>query len=231
MATYSFLSSSLQWGTFEVLALISGMVGTTALATHSILAMSGGAMFMFPLGLSVAVGIRVGHAIGDQRPRDAKQSTLIGCVLGIVYSILNGIVVIGCRNYWAFIFSSQESVIRLTGKTLPILAVFNLFDANQCVFSGVLRGVGRQALGATINFFSYCIIGLPAAYALAIPEDLGLSGVWSGATIGAATASVLLTLTVAFQNWQKLARKAFHRSVATRKQEHDDDRHSKQEST
>eukprot|EP01138_Halocafeteria_seosinensis_P002235 gb/GECG01002287.1/.p1 GENE.gb/GECG01002287.1/~~gb/GECG01002287.1/.p1 ORF type:complete len:569 (+),score=68.14 gb/GECG01002287.1/:1-1707(+) len=220
---------TIEWGTFEVLALISGMVGTTALATHSILSMSGGAMFMFPLGLSVAVGIRVGHAIGDQRPKDAKESTLIGYVLGIMYSILNGIVVIGCRKYWAFIFSSQESVVALTAKTLPVLAVFNLFDANQCVLSGVLRGVGRQALGATINFFSYCIIGLPVAYALALPEELGLSGVWGGATIGAATASVLLSLTVALQNWQRLSRQALHRSAATRKQEEDDEKRRKEE--
>ena len=191
--------------------------------------MSCGAMFMFPLGLSVAVGIRVGHAIGDQRPKDAKKSTLVVCILGIMYSVFNGVVVIGCRNYWGFIFSSQESVISLTGKTVPLLAVFNLFDANQCVFSGVLRGVGRQALGAMINFFSYNIIGLPVAYALAIREDFGLSGVWGGVTIGLATASLLLAFTVAFQNWPELARKAFHRSVATRKLEEDEDRRKREE--
>lgn len=196
-----------------MLALFAGMVGTTALATHSILSMSGGAMFMFPLGLSVAVGIRVGHATGDQRPEDAKLSTYVGCTLGVVYSVLNAIVILCARNYWGLIFSPEKGVVDLTAKTLPILAVFNLFDANQCVLSGMLRGVGRQAFGALLNFISYCMIGLPLAYLFSNPWDLKLRGVWSGDTVGAAIASALLIVTALRQDWKGLAREAYKRSA------------------
>ena len=50
--------------------------------------------------------------------------------------------------------------------------------------AGVLRGSGRQLLGAAVNFFCYYVIGLPIGIVLALVADLGALGMWSGLIIG-----------------------------------------------
>ena len=53
----------------------------------------------------------------------------------------------------------------------------------QGVISGIIRGSGRQLIGAGVNFVSYYIFGLPVGIVLALVADLGALGVWSGLII------------------------------------------------
>lgn len=45
---------------------------------------------------------------------------------------------------------------------------------------GILRGAGRQELGALLNLASYWGLGLPAAYLLSSKAGWGLQGLWAG---------------------------------------------------
>ena len=53
----------------------------------------------------------------------------------------------------------------------------------QFLIAGVLRGSGRQFLGAGINAFSYYVFGLPIGISLALATDLGIKGMWIGLNI------------------------------------------------
>lgn len=44
------------------------------------------------------------------------------------------------------------------------------------MLSGVLRGAGRQGVGAATSWCSYWIIGLPLAYVLAFKANMGVLG-------------------------------------------------------
>ena len=46
--------------------------------------------------------------------------------------------------------------------------------------SGVLRGSGRQFLGACINFVAFYVLGLPVGISLALAGKMGTVGVWIG---------------------------------------------------
>jgi MATE family multidrug resistance protein len=48
----------------------------------------------------------------------------------------------------------------------------------------MLRGCGRQNLGAYINLTGYYIIGLPVGIYLTFIHKMGLIGLWVGLTIG-----------------------------------------------
>ena len=50
--------------------------------------------------------------------------------------------------------------------------------------AGVLRGSGRQYIGAIMNFVAYFVIGLPLGITLAIKLDMGALGLWVGMTVG-----------------------------------------------
>lgn len=68
---------------------------------------------------------------------------------------------------------------------LPILSCVMVLDGLNAVLSGVLRGAGRQRLGATINAFC-CALALPTAWALGFKAKLGVHGFWCGVIAGAA---------------------------------------------
>ena len=50
----------------------------------------------------------------------------------------------------------------------------------QGATSGILRGSGRQILGAILNFFCYYVIGLPVGISLAFAAGMGTLGIWTG---------------------------------------------------
>lgn len=59
-----------------------------------------------------------------------------------------------------------------------------LLISTQGMMAGILRGSGRQAVAAVINFISYYVVGLPAGILLALVAHLGTLGMWSGLFIG-----------------------------------------------
>ena len=52
------------------------------------------------------------------------------------------------------------------------------------MISGVLRGSGRQYIGAIVNFIAYYIIGIPLAVLLGFKTSLSIRGIWIGMAIG-----------------------------------------------
>jgi len=46
--------------------------------------------------------------------------------------------------------------------------------------AGILRGSGRQLLGAVVNFVCYYVVGLPLAIVLALVVHMGALGIWIG---------------------------------------------------
>ena len=52
------------------------------------------------------------------------------------------------------------------------------------MISGVLRGSGRQYIGAIVNFIAYYVIGIPLAVVLGYKANLSVFGIWIGMAIG-----------------------------------------------
>ena len=52
------------------------------------------------------------------------------------------------------------------------------------MIGGVLRGSGRQYIGAVVNFITYYVIGIPIGSVLGLKTDLGVLGLWVGMAIG-----------------------------------------------
>lgn len=69
-------------------------------------------------------------------------------------------------------------------------------EGANTVLAGVMRGCGRQKIGATINLVTYWVFGLPIACLLAFPGKLGALGLWTGLACTASIQALLMTLTV-----------------------------------
>lgn len=82
------------------------------------------------------------------------------------------------------LFTNDVEVISLVSAVLPICGALQVVDAIAAMSHGLLRGIGRQSIGGYTNLFSYYVIALPLAFALAFGLGWKLQGLWTGCTIG-----------------------------------------------
>lgn len=132
----------------------------------------------------------------------ARRAFLGGIASGTLMQACICIVIVSFGKQLVTLFTNDAAVIASCCTVLPLLAGLVFFDGVNAVVSGVLRGSGRQMLGAGINVIGYWVIGVPLAAYLAFRGGLGLQGFWVGVTCGAFVQAVVL-LTVLFRwDWQ-----------------------------
>ena len=181
-------------GGFMVAAVMMGWLGATALAAHQIALSCAAFMFMFPLGLSMAVGMRIGKAVGEGRREllrpIAGGALAMSCIIMSVSAV--GFAVGG--EWLARGFVNDHEVIALAAQLLVVAAIFQLFDGAQVIGSGALRGLADVRVPAVITFISYWLLAIPGSYALGLHTSLGAVGIWIGLAAGLAIAGALLAL-------------------------------------
>ena len=75
----------------------------------------------------------------------------VGVLLGTLVMAVSGAVLLLGRHQLGALFSSDEGVILLTAQAVPPLAVSLVGEGANTVLSGIMRGCGRQKIGATVN--------------------------------------------------------------------------------
>lgn len=203
-----------EWGSFEVQALIAGAFSTTVLAAHTVLAITSGSCFMFILGFSIAAGIRVGTRMGENDAPAARLAFRATLLLGCAFVLCAALCVLGVSPFWGDVFTDDRGVVTLVAQWLPLLALFVVPDMVQGITCGTLRGLGFPGLAAGSNVLSYMVVGLPTAWGLCISAGLGLPGLWAGGTLGFTVSAVVTSLAAACIDWRKAAAAAHARAVA-----------------
>jgi len=205
-----------EWWGFEVHALIAGRFGTVSLAAQTLLLNSISLMFMYSLGISISASIRVGNFLGAGKPRHAalcSRVSLASCMVGMSFQ---AIAFLAARSYWGYIFTNDEEVVSLVARTIPILASFMVFDGLQGVASGVLRGCGRQKLGAYTNIIGYWLLALPLSFPLAFNAGLGIRGQYLALSVASICICVVFLTAIYRMDWNKHACEATEREAASK---------------
>jgi len=193
-------------------AIIAGLVSTTTLAAHTVIALTAALCFMPILGFGVAVGIRVGQLMGGRAPVQARVAYRAVLLCTVAYAIANAVLVTAVRGVWGSVFTDDSAVDGLVSQWLWMLSLYTAFDSLQCVASGVLRGLGRPGIGAVANVISWMCVGLPAAYALCVPAGWGLAGIWAGFTAAVTLVWLIDALALARIDWGRESEVAWARA-------------------
>ncbi|XP_020087710.1 protein DETOXIFICATION 16-like isoform X1 [Ananas comosus] len=217
LAVPSALMVCLEWWSFELLVLLSGLLPNPQLET-SVLSISlntASMVFMVPFGLGAAISTRVSNELGAGRPDAARLAVRIVVFLAIIEGLVVGLIMILVRGIWGYAYSNEEEVVKYVGVMLPILATSNFFDGIQSVLSGVARGCGWQKIGAFVNLGAYYIVGIPSAILIAFVFHVGGKGLWMGIICGVVLQVFLLLIITLCTNWDKEAKKAKDRVFST----------------
>ena len=177
---------------FSVAGLMMGKFGETSMAAHQVALMCAATAFMIPLGLSMALSVRIGSVSGAGQPARLRKIVVSGWWLGACWALVGALFFLLCGKWVASLIMSEEPVIILAAKILIVVGVFQLFDSLQVGSVSMLRGMHDVRVPALIGFVSYWIVGLPVAVVLSMKYELGAVGVWSGLAVGLFTACVTL---------------------------------------
>lgn len=173
-----------EWAAFEIVALAAGRLGELPLAAQSVIMTTDQIISTLPFGFGVVASNRIGNLIGARTAIGARNAAHAIAFISVIVGFAVMIIMLAARNKFGYIFSDDEDVVQLVSKVMPLVASFQIADglANSC--GGVLRGQGRQHLGAMFNLVAYYILALPIGITLAFKTNLGLQGLWIGQVIG-----------------------------------------------
>ena len=182
---------------FSVAGLMMGRFGPEAMAAHQIAIALAGTAFMIPLGLSMALTVRIGEVDGANEPQRLRPIVISGWLLGISCALVSAMIFLFYGNFLASFFvssakASSPSVIAAAASLLVIVGVFQIVDSLQVCSSSMLRGLQDTRIPAIIGFVAYWIVGLPISFGLAYGFDLKARGVWWGLAAGLFIACVTL---------------------------------------
>ena len=179
-------------GAFSAAALMMGWLGTVALAAHQIALGCAALAFMTPLGLSIAVSLRISRARGEGRTAALRPIGFGAIAAGLVFMAGSALTFALAGRFITAGFTPAAEVAGLATQLLLVAAIFQLFDGGQVISVGALRGLTDVRVPAVITFVAYWIISLPLGYGLAFHTRLGPVGVWLGLATGLGCAAVLL---------------------------------------
>ncbi|OTA88323.1 hypothetical protein M434DRAFT_374811 [Hypoxylon sp. CO27-5] len=199
-----------EWWAFEIVALAAGRLGTITLAAQSVIMTADQIINTIPFGLGVAASARIGNLLGAQKPRDARRAAHCAAILSTILGAVILTILMSTKNVFGRIFNDDDRVVRLVADVMPFVALFQIADGLNGSCGGVLRGMGRQWVGALVNLISYYGGALPAGIYLAF-NGWGLQGLWIGQCVALYLVGILEWVIVGLSKWDKEVRRALGR--------------------
>lgn len=193
-----------EWFAYEIMAFSSSFLGVVPLGAQAILSTTGSLVYQIPFAAAVGISARIGNLLGAGLARPARTACIVGLTLSGIIGVLVGIAIIALRYDWGRLFSDDYEVVTLAAKLLPLCALFNLADSVQVITAGILRGQGKQHIGAWLNLIGYYVLAIPLGLLLCFKAEMGLAGLWIGMCVAIWLISIIQAYYVAYVDWDAL---------------------------
>jgi len=188
----------LEVAVFAATTALIARLGAVALASHQIALNTVSFTYMVPLGLGGAAAVRVGQAFGRREPHAASRAGWTAMLLGGIFMSCMALLFWFAPTYIVRIYTPDPVVIRGATRLLFVAAFFQLFDGQQAVATGALRGAGDTRTPMIVFGAFYWLLGLPLGAYLCFGRGWGATGLWSGLSI-----SLILIGTVLVLVWRR----------------------------
>jgi len=183
-------------GAFSAASLMIGSMGVIPLAAHQVAWICVSSSFMVPLGVAMALTVRMGEVSGvvDGEYGRAKLRKILlgGWMYGLIVTGISMGLFIVYGDWVAGLIVADPGVVKLAASLLVIAGIFQIVDGGQVISSSALRGMGDVKVPAWLGIFAYWGIAVPLGAYLAFVQDQGATGVWWGLAFGLSAAAILL---------------------------------------
>ncbi|MCQ2288537.1 MAG: MATE family efflux transporter [Muribaculaceae bacterium] len=185
------IQMGLETASFTLVTIFLGWMGTNVLAANQVMLSLTNFIFMFYIGVSNAVTIRVSNYNGLNDIQGVRNAAFAGWQMIFVLGVILSIIAFSLRNYISLLFTDNAEVAAIVAVLAYPLVLYQLGDGTQVTFANALRGLGDVKMLIPYSFFAYIVISLPMSYIMGITLDWGALGVWMAFPFGLSIAAVL----------------------------------------
>ena len=181
-----------------------GTIGVEALSIHAIPSYVVMVIFMFPLGLGIALAIRMGHTLPKSATRTRELAFGCWCISAVVLGI-TAVVLYLTRHSLYRIFTNDPIIQQGADEIWTHVC---LFQFGVCMFAiniGLTTGLGMQWTLGVVTIIILWVVGLPAAYYFAIVREGGLLAAWRCVWPPYLAIDFVLMLAVWCKDWEEVA--------------------------
>lgn len=179
-------------GLFVATALIIATLGESVIASHQVAINIASFFFMIPLGLAMAITVRVGNAVGRGDERGVRYAGFCGVGLTLITQVISAGLLLGLPHFIAALYTRDASVIALAAQLIMLAGLFQFSDGIQVAANGALRGLKDTRVPMVITLFAYWAVGMPVGWWLTFHHGMGARGMWIGLIAGLSVAAVML---------------------------------------
>ncbi|KAB2091030.1 hypothetical protein ES319_A03G162800v1 [Gossypium barbadense] len=203
----------LEWWSYELLILLSGLLPNPELETSvlSVCLNTISTLYAIPYGLGAAASTRVSNELGAGKPQAARVAVYAAMAIAVLETLIVTGALFASRRVFGYIYSNEKEVVDYVTTMAPLVCASVVLDSLQGVLSGIARGCGWQHIGAYVNLGAFYLVGIPVAATLAFWLQLRGVGLWIGIQFGAFTQTILLAIVTSCINWEKQAIEARER--------------------
>ncbi|CAL1363906.1 unnamed protein product [Linum trigynum] len=212
-AVPSAMMTCLEWWSYDVLILLAGLLPNPKVET-SVISICFSITYLhyyIPYGFGATVSTRVSNELGAGHPKAAKMAVQAVMILAGMELAIVILPLFLCRHILGFAFSNDKEIVDYVTDMAPFMCLSAIMDTLQAVLSGVVRGSGKQNMGAFVNLGAYYFVGTPLAAVLAFVAHLGGKGLIIGLTVGSTLQAAMFGVRMILIDWEEQAFKARER--------------------
>ena len=160
--------------------------------------------YMTNLGFALSASVLSGNAVGANQIAKGKMVGKLSLIFVFCLQFSQVLVFFSFSNYWPYLFTKDEQVVKAIQSIVPFVSVYALPDSLQNVLGSILYGIGNVRFPAVVNLVAFYLLGLSVALFLGFYLELGIVGQWYGLVCGISFSFVAQFAAVVCLDWEKL---------------------------
>ncbi|XP_041797190.1 multidrug and toxin extrusion protein 1 [Chelmon rostratus] len=204
LAIPSMVMLCVEWWTYEIGGFLAGLINEVELGAQSVVFQLSNIAYMFPLGFSIAGNVRVGNALGAGDTDQAKLSAKLTMFCAVSVSVCLAVFIGSLKDHISYVFTYDEQIRERVAEVIAFYAPFLLLDATSAASGGIIRGAGKQKVGAVCNILGFYGVGFPIGVPLMFATKLGIKGLWTGLCVCVFLQCLFLIIYLVRLNWKKV---------------------------
>ncbi|CAN1147715.1 Protein DETOXIFICATION 14 [Linum perenne] len=209
----SAMMTCLEWWSYDLLILLAGLLPNPKLES-SVISICFSITYLhyyIPYGFGATISTRVSNELGAGKPKAAKMAVEAVMILAVMELAVVILPLFLCRHILGYVFSNDKEIVEYVADMAPFMCLSATMDTLQSVLSGVVRGSGKQNLGAFVNLGAYYVVGTPLAAILAFVAHLRGKGLLIGLATGSGLQAAMFAFRIITTDWEQQSSKARER--------------------
>jgi MATE family multidrug resistance protein len=178
-------------GFFSLVTMLASRLQPEVIAAHQISLNFASVLFMVPLGISMAITIRVGNAVGRGSAIDTRRAGILGIVMIFVVQIFLAGFMFVFPEVVVNLYTQDKTVQNIALQLLFFAAIFQISDGIQVAAAAALRGIKDTKFLMYATIIAFWIFGFSASWYFCFEKNMGAVGLWVGLIMGLSVVAVL----------------------------------------